>query len=89
MNTYGIPDTIMIESEHFGAQYASEGRLVGKVLTIFRDSTGDQYAAFEMADMAGVHLIHLGSRFFVMLGTDETTEAMDEEMRDKIKRRQT
>jgi hypothetical protein len=62
--TQTIPDCILIESAFFGNDYRLEGPLVAKVVTIVRDSTGDQYAVFEMADMAGLFTIHLGSNFF-------------------------
>lgn len=58
-----IPSYIEIDSEFFGTRYAGEV-LVGKVCVIFRDSTGDQYCAFEMADMEGIYVMHLGSNFF-------------------------
>lgn len=57
-----IPHEIKVNSEFFGT---TEGPLVGRVLLIFRDSTGDQHCAFEIADMGGVFVIHLGSTFFL------------------------
>ena len=63
-----IPDEILIHSDFW-----DEGNetlpshseiLVGKVQAILRDSLGDQYCVFEMADMAGLFIIHLGSNFF-------------------------
>ena len=58
-----FPSAVEIDSEFFGGEHAGE-RLVGKVIAIVRDSTGDQYCVFELADMAGLHVIHLGSNFF-------------------------
>jgi hypothetical protein len=61
---YRIPDAILLAAEFFGPEYAKEGQLVGRVHVIFRDATSDQWCTFEMADMAGMFTIHLGSRFF-------------------------
>lgn len=58
-----IPDHILLDSEYFGPCSRGE-RLSARVIAIFRDSTGDQWCAFELADMTGVYNIHLGSRFF-------------------------
>jgi hypothetical protein len=57
------PDTIEFDSEFFGPKQAGHEWL-GKVVTIFRDSTGAHWCAFECIGEPGVHTIHLGSRFF-------------------------
>ena len=62
-----IHDCITIDGEFFGKESAGEV-LEGKVIAILRDSLGDQYCIFEMADMAGLNVIHLGSTFFKKLG---------------------
>jgi hypothetical protein len=59
-----IPHSILVEGEFFGREYANEGLLIGTVIAILRDRSDDQYAVFEMADMAGLFTIHLGSNFF-------------------------
>ena len=56
-------DTIEFDSEFFGPERAGH-RWVGKVVTIFRDSTGVQRCAFECVCEPGIHIIHLGSPFF-------------------------
>jgi len=58
-----IPDEILIHSDFWPGTDPGE-LLVGKVVAILRDSLGDQYVAFEMADQAGLQIIHLGSNFF-------------------------
>ena len=56
-------DTIEFDSEFFGPKQAGH-RWLGKVVTIFRDSTGAQWCAFEWLGESGIHIIHLGSPFF-------------------------
>jgi hypothetical protein len=65
-----LPEIVEFEAELFeNTVYAPT--LYGKVLTIFRDSEGEQWVAFECHDMPGVHLISLASRFFKGLRTSE------------------
>jgi hypothetical protein len=62
------PEIVEFESEFFGEP---SGVIYGKVLAIFRDSEGSQWAAFECEDMLGVHLIPLCSRFLKGLREEE------------------
>ena len=50
-------DTIEFDSEFFGPERAGH-RWVGKVVTIFRDSTGAQWCAFECVGEPGWLLMH-------------------------------
>jgi len=56
-------DTIEFDSEFFGPKQAGH-RWLGKGVTIFRDSTGAQWCAFECVGQPGIHTIQLSSPFF-------------------------
>lgn len=60
-----IPDQILVAGEFFGPDSKDEPMLVGKVVAILRDTDNDQFCIFEMADMAGLFSIHLGSNFWL------------------------
>jgi hypothetical protein len=65
-----LPEIVVLEFDPklFGEPSTyPEGVIYGKVLTIFRDSGGNQWVAFECEDTCGVHLIALGSPFFKAL----------------------
>jgi len=56
---------IVVESEFFGKEGAEKPPLSGILLAMFRDTHGQEWFAFELPDVWGVHVIPADSRFLV------------------------
>ena len=57
---------ITVEQEFFGREHKG-APLCGALLAMFRDGEGNNWFAFELPDIYGVHVIPADSRFLVSI----------------------
>lgn len=73
---------VLIDPEHFGSDEEGD-MMLGEVCAVFFDKAGEQWIAFEIAEMDGVMTIYEGSKFLRGMGTEEALAKLEKEMRVK------